>query len=383
MGRGGARHSEGKAQYWSVVYWLPARLIAAWLSKKTCRAIVQIRTTTERRASACYFPSQVPAMRPYNTLFRRQAIRGLSTNRPFTCQSTHIMDINTGNVDFGRTCPGILMEDLRLNMPESVAKIRKLQTSLSRYRVPDLCALGCADLAIVRGFISSIGSLQELHVINYEPDASAIWSAIFQHAKSLRSLAIHSPPMIRSLVWTPTTTSQVIQGLPQLTRLELDIQLEEAESLLSPTDDAQQQQQQQQQPIQSVICKLAEAEQLESILINVNLPDSANIFADAHTWNAYGPTGFGLHHQEPRKQLTLKILDKMRSSKSQRSQLKHLVLRFPRRSYEDRCQFWTVASSVHASRDDKGIINLEVNERAKEYLPPWPEYGGILWNLMQ
>lgn len=274
------------------------------------------------------------------------------------------------------------MEDFRLNMPESVAKIRKLQTSLSRYRVPDLCALGCADLAIVRGFISSIENLEELHVINYELDASAIWPAIFQHAQSLRSLAIHSPPMIRSLVWTPTTTSQVIQGLPQLTRLELDIQLEEAESLLSSTDDARQQQPQQ-QPTQSVISELAKAEQLESVLINVNLPDTANIFADAHTWNAYGPTRFGQHHQEPRKQLALKIFDAMRPSESQLSQLKHLILRFPRRSYEDRCQFWTVASSVHASRDDKGVINLEANERAKEYLPPWPEYGGILWNLMQ
>ena len=107
------------------------------------------------------------------------------------------------------------MEDFRLNMLEDVAKIRKLQTSLSRYKVADLCGIGCEGLDIVRGFISSIGNLEELSVINYEPNASAIWPAIFQHANSLRSLSIHTPPQsYRALVWTPTTTREAIERLP-------------------------------------------------------------------------------------------------------------------------------------------------------------------------
>ena len=84
------------------------------------------------------------------------------------------MDISSGNVSFGRTCPGVLMEDFRLNMPSSVANIKKLELSFSRYRVFDLCAVGCTDLAIVRNFISSIENLEDLSVINYEPDASVI-----------------------------------------------------------------------------------------------------------------------------------------------------------------------------------------------------------------
>ncbi|KAK3391293.1 hypothetical protein B0H63DRAFT_467683 [Podospora didyma] len=327
-------------------------------------------------------------------------------HRRFIHSSAHtrIMDISSGNISFGRTCPGVLMEDFRHNLPSSVAKIKRLQLSLSRYRVFDLCAVGCADLAIVRNFILSIENLEELSVINYEQDLSAIWPAIFQQAKSLRGLAIHSPPGIRAGgVWTAATTRGVIQGLPKLEWLELDIGLEEADGLLSPSqgsagnEAAQGQQERTPTPTQSdsVIKELAKAQQqqLESILINVNLPDHANIFADAHTYNAYGPTSFGQHYQEPKKQLALKIFDKLTGMKftepkspddvsSSKIHLKHLEIRFPRRSYEDRGQFWTVASSIHIRRDEEGVIGMETNE-AKEYLPKWPEYGGILWNLMQ
>lgn len=268
------------------------------------------------------------------------------------------------------------MEDLRLNMPESVANIRKLQTSLSRHSLPDLCAIGCEDLDIVRGFISSIDKLEELSVINYEPDASAIWPSIFQHGNSLRSLAIHTPPQRPTLVWTPTTTSEAIEALPHLTRLELDIGLEEAESLLSPTDSGQQQ-------TESVVSELAKAQRLESVLINVNLPDAANVFAGAHTWNAYGPTSFGEDHKEPREQLALKLFEKLEMNESGISSLKHLELRFPRRFYEDRAQFWTIASSVHVRKNEAGVIELEAQTDLQEYLPPWPKWGGHLWNLMR
>jgi hypothetical protein len=38
---------------------------------------------------------------------------------------------------------------LCLLMPESAAKITKLRTSLSRYKLPDLCGVDCKDLDIV------------------------------------------------------------------------------------------------------------------------------------------------------------------------------------------------------------------------------------------
>ncbi|KAK5656896.1 hypothetical protein OQA88_4447 [Cercophora sp. LCS_1] len=284
-----------------------------------------------------------------------------------------IMDISSGNLDFGRTCPGALMQDLRLSVPEGVAKIQKFQTSLSRHKVPDLCGIGCEDLDIVRSFISSIGNLEELSVINYEPDASAIWPAIFQHASFLRSLAIHTPPQSsRSLVWTPTTTREAIERLRSLKQLELDIDITEAEELVSGTGS-------QQQVTESVVGELAKARGLESVLINVCLPDGASVFAGARSWNAYGPTSFGAPNMQPREQLALKLFDKMQDNGSV---LNHLEVRFPRRSYEDRCQFSVFASSVHIRKNEAGIVEL-TTERSKLYLPEWPEYGGVLDKLMR
>ena len=90
--------------------------------------------------------------------------------------------------------------------------------------------------------------------------------------------------------------------------------------------------------------------------------------------------------------MALKIFEKMMGMQSSVSRspvdipsskihLEHLELRFPRRSYEDRGQFWTVTSSVHVRRDGNGVVALETNP-AKAYLPKWPEYGGMLWSLM-
>jgi len=117
---------------------------------------------------------QVPDMRSHTLIVRLQTPLRLSTCCRLIHSSTHIMDISSGNVSFGRTCPGVLMEDFRLNMPSSVANIKKLELSFSRYRVFEICAVGCTDLAIVRNFISSIENLEDLSVINYEPDASVI-----------------------------------------------------------------------------------------------------------------------------------------------------------------------------------------------------------------
>lgn len=280
------------------------------------------------------------------------------------------MDIRSGNVVFGQTCPGTLMQDLQRNQPENVAKIKKLQTSFSRYKVTYLCPVACRDLSIIGNFIEAIDALEELSVLNYEHDASALWPAISRHADSLSSLAIHTPPQGQSHVWTPATIKDAADGLPQLKQLEMDVNLDEAESHLAAEPSQQQ--------MQSVIDEVAKMHRLESILINVNLPDASSAFANAHTWDARGSISFPEPNKESCKQLALKIFDKFRANASDTYSLKHLELRFPRRCWDDRGQFWTLAYSFHVRRDEAGVAKAEAEEKWKEYLPPWPKYGGIL-----
>ncbi|KAK0712080.1 hypothetical protein B0H67DRAFT_555945 [Lasiosphaeris hirsuta] len=278
------------------------------------------------------------------------------------------MDISSGEVSFGRTCPGTLMQELQRNRPDHVAKIRKLQTSLSRYVVTYQCPIPCKDLDIVRNFITSIDAVEELSVLNYERDGSGLWPAVFHHAKSLRSLAIHTPPQDRSHVWTPTTIAAVASELPNLKHLEIDLSLEEAESCVGGAQFAD---------ADSVMGEASKLLNLESILINVTLQDAASSFADQHTWNAMGCISFPQPYKESSERLAHTLLGKFPADAA----LKRLEVRLTRRCWDDRCQFWTLAYSVTAKKGEGGDVKVEGGEGWGEYLPPYPEYGGYLWNL--
>lgn len=65
-------------------------------------------------------------------------------------------------------------------------------------------------------------------MLNYNRDGSALWPAVFHHVKSLHSLAIHTPPLDHSHIWTPESVTAISAGLPHLTHLEIVLPLEEA-----------------------------------------------------------------------------------------------------------------------------------------------------------
>ncbi len=283
------------------------------------------------------------------------------------------MDITSGDVAFGRTCPGTLMQSLRREQPSSVAAIKKLQLSFASAEVTYQCPLPTKDLRIVHDFVAAIDSLEELSVLHYERDGSNLWPAVFHHAKSLRSLSIHTPPQDHSCVWTPETAARVTTGLTSLEHLEVDIPLEEAESLLSGNALASD------QGSGSIMTETAKMARLESLLVNIPLSDAASPFAGKHTWNAMGSTSFPAPNKEACESLARALLGKFSTDAA----LKKLEVRFPRRCWDDRCQFWTLGYSVRVGRDNKGGVAVEHDRTWAEYLPEWPEYGEYLWNLMQ
>ena len=296
-----------------------------------------------------------------------------------TCATQKMtFDISSGNVEFGLLCPGSLMQSLRRDDLDNVRKIKSLQTSYSTAHVTWQCPVGCSDLNIVKDFIESIDSLERLLVLNYEADASSLWAAIFHHAKSLSNLAVHGPPQKQLEVWTPSMVNQVGNNLTELKTLEIDISLEEAERHLAGCTTKTESE----RKTQTALQELARISQLESIVINVNLQDAPSMFSAQHTWNVIGCISFPPPNKEPCKQLARQIFDSFLDI-SLDCALKHLELRFPRRCWDDRCQFWTLAYSVRVRKDETGVI-VEADDNWKQYLPTEPDYvsGGVLRQLV-
>ncbi|KAK4465027.1 hypothetical protein QBC42DRAFT_249059 [Cladorrhinum samala] len=279
------------------------------------------------------------------------------------------MDISSGIVSFRSTCPGSLMQDLLRDRPDQVRKITRFQTTFSSRRVIYECELPCEDLGTVYNFIKSIDALEELAVRNYEPDVSSLWQAIFHHAKSLRSLSIHTPPQVDEgfQTWTPASVAALNSELPSLQHLEMDISLTEAESFLDSPGDL---------TSLALIGAATQLAQPESILINIPLRDAASSFAGEHTWNVMGAIDF----PEPKKQVcerfAVAMLDKFPAG------AKKLQIRLTRRCWDDRFQYTTLGYSVTAVRDPEGKVTVETDKKWGYYLMAAPEYEGFLWKLM-
>ncbi len=209
-------------------------------------------------------------------------------------------------------------------------------------------------------------------MVNYEADTAALWQAIFHHAESLSSLTIHTPPQQKLDTWTPTVIEKVNNGLKKLKILELDISLDEAEYWLSRGAAL---------PHPSVVDELVKMSQLEVVRININLEDSASTFAGQHIFTVMGCISFPSPNKEPCERLARLIFDKFQSVTPLCS-LKHLEVRFPRRCWDDRCQFWTAAYSVHVKKNNDHVDVTTAGEWG-DYLPPWPAYGrGVLGELI-
>jgi len=322
--------------------------------------------------------SNIPPFQPTDRLKHPQHfLTPTHRNLNFNTMNTTGM-ITSTTLSFGRTCPGTLMQSLLKNHPSAVAALKTLQTSFSHRQVTYQCHLPCPDLRIAHNFVTSISALEDLSVLNYEADGSVLWPAVLHHAKSLRRLGIHSPPREHSHVWTSEIIKAVGAGFPVLTHLEMDLPLEEAEGLVSAESNSE-------SPVSEMSAaspmavELANLRRLESLHVNIPLLDEESSFAGEHTWNAMGSISFPDPNRGTCGRLTKVIMGRFPLDAA----LRKLEVRFARRCWDDRCQFYTVGYSVRVERGEDGSVTVEDRGDWVEYLVKWPEYGGVLWDLMQ
>lgn len=265
------------------------------------------------------------------------------------------------------------MQSLLLEQPSQVAAIKKLQLSFASANVTDQCPLSSPDLDVVRNFITAIDALDELSVLYYEPDDGSdhFWPVVFHHAKSLRSLSVHTPPQHDgSRVWTPATAGRVVAELTGLEHLEVDIPLEEAEGLVSVDDNG----------IATscagdgssgIVDEVAKMTRLKSLLVNVSLEDEASSFAEEHTWDVIGAISF----PEPKKEVCKRLARVLMAKFPAGAAMRKIQVRIARRCWDDRFQFWTLGYTIQVGRDNRRDVAVD-HKAWEEYLPAWPEYGG-------
>ncbi|KAK4208743.1 hypothetical protein QBC37DRAFT_405017 [Rhypophila decipiens] len=269
------------------------------------------------------------------------------------------MDISSGNVDFGPACPGTLMQELLRDQAEQVRKVTKFQTSFSQTHHFMLCDLPCKDLTTMHTFITSISALQELSVLSYEPDGSALWPAIFHHASSLRSLSIHTPP------FQPAN----------LKNLEMDISLSEAESFLASlrlarrmaTRSSSRKSSSYSTP--TIDAVLNHLPHLESIQITIPLGDEASSFSDEQIWDAAGCKYCPPPQRGVCENMAAALLERFPAGTT-----KKLKLRLTRRIWHDRAQSFVYEHCTEAVRQEvaDGEVAVEARNTWGEYLPNWP-----------
>ncbi|KAM7213548.1 hypothetical protein V8F06_011045, partial [Rhypophila decipiens] len=281
------------------------------------------------------------------------------------------MDISSGNVDFGPACPGTLMQELLRDQAKQVRKFTKFQTSFSQTHHFMLCDLPCKDLTTMHTFITSISALQELSVLSYEPDGSALWPAILHHASSLRSLSIHTPPLVLRdpHTWTADTISTLASNLPNLKHLEMDISLSEAESFLASLSLARR-----------MATLLNHLPHLESVQITIPLRDEASSFSDEQIWDIYGCKYFPPPQRGVCENMAAALLERFPAGT-----IKKLKLRLTRRIWDDRAQFYTYAHCTEAVREEvaDGKVAVEAEKTWGEYLPNWPgRIDARLWSRL-
>lgn len=248
------------------------------------------------------------------------------------------------------------MKQLQVEVPHHVRQIKTLQLSFSTEPVTYMCPIGCGDIRTATNFIASIDSLESLSVLSYEADSSELWAAIRKHAGSLKSLSIHTPPQMWSDTWTPAMLDRHWHGFRQLRRVELDVTVPEAEAYLAGKH-----------PLPPALDTVTKLDQIKHLIVNIILSDEASDFAPQHTWNAMGCISFPPTNPGQCKKLAEEIFTNFQSAQSA---LEGLEVRFTRRCWDDRCQFWTLAQSVHARLTEKGV---EINAGSwGSYLPEWP-----------
>jgi hypothetical protein len=109
------------------------------------------------------------------------------------------------------------MKRLLTAKPETVRSLTSLQTAFSREKITYMCLKGSRDLTTVAAFIGAIDALEELRIVNHEPDVHILWPGIYAYAQSLQTLAIHTPPGAgQHAVWTAAAVREAAERLPQL-----------------------------------------------------------------------------------------------------------------------------------------------------------------------
>jgi hypothetical protein len=281
------------------------------------------------------------------------------------------MDITSGHVSFGPTCPDTLMCSLQNSQPEAVAAITSLQTSfatsLKKYEHCWPCAAPAKDGSALASFISSISALQSLSIHNYENDIDILWRSIFGHADSLRNLGIHTPPQRETVkIWTLDVVGEVRERLPNLRDLELDISLADAERRLQIAHGVEG------LDHSLVLVELTNFSNLRSLTLNIKLQDEEHlIYSGRSPFTVVGT----LLCYDPEKAVCTQLaqaiwsdmLDAVANANTNpESSLRELTLRFHRRHYSDRGQFQAGAIAVRVRR-----VDVEATGKGK-----WRKVGG-------
>ncbi|KAK3326660.1 hypothetical protein B0H66DRAFT_551467 [Apodospora peruviana] len=263
------------------------------------------------------------------------------------------VNLSSGILHFGNTCPGTLMQRLLRENRSQVQKIKKLQTAFSLHPSNWGCPIGARDASEVTQFIQAIPRLEELDIYNYVQNFDVLWPAIFHHAASLGSLAIHSPPQFVPKpggIWTAEAVKRVADELLQLRRLDMDIDTDTAKAAVKAITTG------------SVLDEVANMSQLKSLRVSIVLLDTESIFAGDNKPNAFG-SRMPNPNDSVCMNLARKIFNKFHE-KDAGAALTEVELRLTRRAWEDRGQFSTMKYSYLAVK--KGHVAEPSKKKAGE-----------------
>jgi len=264
------------------------------------------------------------------------------------------MDISSGIVKFGETCPGPIMERLRQENPTGVRRIKKLEMSYSTGSSVWACRVGCGEPSVMVQFLEAMEALEDLQIHNYHPNFEVLWPAIFRHGPNFKRLAIHSLPEYAGdpgAVWTVEVVKRVANEMPLLTSFEMDVDHETGAAAVEQIAPG------------SVLDEVAKMNRLDFARINVVLPYEETVFAPYH----YGKQG---RHHNPHsavaETLTKTVFDRFFHHNTD-AVLRELEIRFCRRLLYDRGDSNSMSFAFRAVKKDDESTGQGSFEKEKQF----------------
>jgi hypothetical protein len=134
------------------------------------------------------------------------------------------------SLDLGSGCPGDFFNRFLGRVPN----LKSLRLGFDDVNPWPYELLPCGEPDSVRGFIESIDDLHELFITNQIEDPEVLFPAIVKHRGSLQTLGFHTPPDTSYYkrdapgVWTTEQLTQLREQFTKLSRLEIDLDLEDS-----------------------------------------------------------------------------------------------------------------------------------------------------------